>query len=747
MRLREGRPFPLGATWDGLGVNFALFSAHATKVELCLFDAKGERELERIVMPEYTDEVFHCYLPDARPGTVYGYRVHGPYEPENGHRFNPNKLLLDPYAKGLVGALKWDPSHFGYQMESGDDLSFDERDSAPFMPKSRVVDPAFTWGHDRRPNIPWADTIFYETHVKGFTKLHPALPEELRGTYAGMGQPEIVDYIKSLGVTSVELLPVHSFVQDQHLTDKGLTNYWGYNTIGFFAPELRYSASGSLSEFKEMVARLHDAGLEVILDVVYNHTAEGNEKGPTLSFKGIDNASYYRLIDNDRRYYVNETGTGNTVNLSHPRVLQMVTDSLRYWVQEMHVDGFRFDLATILGREPYGFDEGGGFLDSCRQDPILSSVKLIAEPWDIGPGGYQVGGFPPGWAEWNDKFRDTVREYWKGDEGKLPDMATRLTASGDAFNKRGRRPWSSVNFVTAHDGFCLHDLVSYNEKHNEANGEDGRDGHSDNKSWNCGAEGPTDDAEINRLRERQKRNFLATLLLSQGTPMILAGDELGRTQEGNNNTYCQDNELNWVNWEGIGEDGEALINFTRKLLTLRKSLPILRRGQFLTGRVNEELDVKDVAWISPTGKPMEDHEWEDASARCLGMLLDGRARATGLHRPAMDITALLVANAHHDVVGFTLPQVVGGTTWHCLMDTNLPEGVEIESFDSGQEYLVTGRSALLFALEPEDGDSIALRQTLRALRGLTERPVMGLPKSDENSEETSEEEAKEGGAG
>lgn len=741
MRLREGRPFPLGATWDGLGVNFALFSAHATKVELCLFDAKGERELERIVMPEYTDEVWHCYLPDARPGTVYGYRVHGPYEPENGHRFNPNKLLLDPYAKGLVGALTWDPSHFGYQMEGGDDLSFDERDSAPFMPKSRVVDPAFTWGQDRRPNIAWADTIFYETHVKGFTKLHPALPEELRGTYAGMGQPEIVNYIRSLGVTSVELLPVHSFVQDQHLTDKGLANYWGYNTIGFFAPELRYSASGSLAEFKEMVARLHDAGLEVILDVVYNHTAEGNEKGPTLSFKGIDNASYYRLIPDQKRYYINETGTGNTVNLSHPRVLQMVTDSLRYWVQEMHVDGFRFDLATILGREPYGFDEGGGFLDSCRQDPVLSSVKLIAEPWDIGPGGYQVGGFPPGWAEWNDKFRDTVREYWKGDEGKLPDMATRLTASGDAFNKRGRRPWSSVNFVTAHDGFCLHDLVSYNEKHNDANGEEGRDGHSDNKSWNCGAEGPTDDPEINKLRERQKRNFLATLLLSQGTPMILAGDELGRTQEGNNNTYCQDNELNWVNWEGIGEDGESLINFTRKLITLRKSLPILRRGRFLTGRVNEELDVKDVAWISPTGKPMEDHEWEDASAKCLGMLLDGRARATGLHRPTMDITALLVVNAHHDVVGFTLPEVVGGTTWHCLMDTNLPEGVEIESFETGQEYLVTGRSALLFALEPEDGDSIALRQTLRALRGLTERPVMGLPSSPAPAaEEKGEEE-------
>jgi hypothetical protein len=437
-RVQEGQPFPLGATWDGLGVNFALFSANATKVELCLFDDRGEREIERIELPEYTDEVWHCYLPEARPGTVYAYRVHGPFAPEEGHRFNPNKLVLDPYAKSLVGEIRWDKAHFAYDQDSPDkDLSYDERDSAPFMPKCRVIDPAFTWGRDRAPAVPWDRTIFYETHVKGFTKLHPAVPEKLRGTYAGPEHQAVVDYIKSLGVTSVELLPVHAFVQDQHLADKGLANYWGYNTICFFAPSRRYASvpDFAFSEFKEMVAHLHDAGLEVILDVVYNHTAEGNELGPTLSFKGIDNASYYRLIPDQKRYYINETGTGNTVNLSHPRVLQMVTDSLRYWVQEMHVDGFRFDLATILGREPYGFDEGGGFLDSCRQDPVLSSVKLIAEPWDIGPGGYQVGGFPPGWAEWNDKFRDTVREYWKGDAGKLADLATRLTASGDCLQQ------------------------------------------------------------------------------------------------------------------------------------------------------------------------------------------------------------------------------------------------------------------------------------------------------------------------
>ncbi|HJU12336.1 MAG TPA: glycogen debranching protein GlgX, partial [Candidatus Binataceae bacterium] len=504
-RITEGSPQFLGATWDGLGVNFALFSAHATKVELCLFDADGTQEIARIELPEYTDEIWHGYLPEARPGTIYGYRVHGPYEPEAGHRFNPNKLVLDPYAKGLAGQLKWGPEIFAYTLEAKDeDLSFDQRDSAQVMPKCRVVDPAFTWARDRKPMIPWESTIVFETHVKGFTRLHPAVPEDLRGTLAGFARKEIIDYIKSLGVTSVELLPIHAFVDDGHLLDKGLTNYWGYNSIGFFSPEPRYFATGMIAEFKQMVAHLHDAGLEVILDVVYNHTAEGNERGPTLSFKGIDNASYYRLLPDKPRYYINDTGTGNTLNLSHPRVLQMVTDSLRYWVTEMHVDGFRFDLATILGREPYGFDQGGGFLDSCRQDPVLNQVKLIAEPWDCGPGGYQVGSFPPGWAEWNDRYRDTVRSFWKGDANKAADLASRLAGSADLFNHRGRKPWASINFITAHDGFTLNDLVSYNEKHNEANGENNQDGTTNNLSWNCGAEGPTESPEINALRERQK---------------------------------------------------------------------------------------------------------------------------------------------------------------------------------------------------------------------------------------------------
>ncbi len=517
-RLREGLPNPLGATWTGLGVNFALFSAHATKVELCLFDDDGATEIERIALPEYTDEVWHGFLPDARPGTIYAYRVYGPYEPANGHRFNPNKLLLDPYAKALHGKLEWNPALFGYTMESGDDLTFDERDSARFMPKCRVVDPAFTWGDDRPPRTAWERTIVYELHVRGYTMLHPEVPEFLRGTFRGLTDPAVLDHIRRLGVTAVELLPVHQFIDDSHLLDKGLVNYWGYNSISFFALARRYASvpDFAFAEFKEMVARFHQAGIEVILDVVYNHTAEGNELGPTLSFKGIDNASYYRLLPDQPRYFINDTGTGNTLNLSHQRVLQMVTDSLRYWVQEMHVDGFRFDLGTILAREPYGFDEGGGFLDSCRQDPILSSVKLIAEPWDCGPGGYQVGGFPPGWAEWNDRYRDTVRAYWKGDEGTLAELAARITASSDLFNRRGRKPWASVNFITAHDGFTLNDLVSYNDKHNEANGEDNRDGHSDNRSWNHGVEGPTDDPEIVELRERQKRNMLATLLLVAG---------------------------------------------------------------------------------------------------------------------------------------------------------------------------------------------------------------------------------------
>ncbi len=698
-RIREGRPFPLGATWDGLGVNFALFSAHATKVELCLFDADGERELERIELPEYTDEVWHGYLRDGRPGMVYGYRVHGPYEPAAGHRFNPNKLLLDPYAKQLVGDLVWDDALFGYTIGAPDkDLSFDERDSARFMPKCRVIDPAFTWGHDRRPEVPWERTILYETHVRGYTMRHPAVPEELRGTFSGLMEREVTDYIRDLGVTAIEFLPIHAFVDDSYLVDRGLRNYWGYNTIGFFAPHPLYLATPNVNEIKEVVAHFHDAGIEVILDVVYNHTAEGNELGPTLSMKGIDNASYYRLAP-DPRHYINDTGTGNTVNLSHPRVLQMVTDSLRYWATEMRVDGFRFDLATILGREPYGFDEGGGFLDTCRQDPVLSQVKLIAEPWDCGPGGYQVGRFSPGWAEWNDRFRDTVRAFWKGDEGMLPELAKRITASGDLFNMRGRKPWASVNFITAHDGFTLNDLVSYDDKHNEANGEDNRDGHSDNLSWNCGTEGPTDDPEILALRQRQMRNLLATLLLSQGTPMLLAGDEFARTQGGNNNAYCQDNEIGWVDWE-IDAPGADLQAFTRRLIAVRQSHPLLRRSRFLTGNYNDELDVKDVTWLTPAGTEMDQEHWEDANAKCMGVLMDGRAQPTGIRRKGMDATLLLVFNAYHDVVNFTLPDWVGGRGWKRLVDTNDPELDEAE-LDFGHDYEVTGRSLLLFELLPE----------------------------------------------
>ena len=701
-RIVEGQPFPLGATWNGRGVNFALFSANATKVELCLFDKNGVREIERITLPEYTDEVWHVFLPDLEPGAIYGYRVHGPYEPQSGHRFNPNKLLLDPYAKAHVGALRWHPAVFGYTIGSPEgDLSFDTRDSTRYVPRCRVVDQTFAWHHPLRDRerVPRERTILYETHVRGYTIRHPDVPPEERGTFAGLAQTPVLEYIRGLGVTSVELLPVHTFVNDSHLLDRGLVNYWGYNTIGFFAPDPRYSvgAHGSIDEFKNMVDRFHQAGLEIILDVVYNHTAEGSELGPTLSFRGIDNASYYRLPD-EKRYYINDTGTGNTLNLSHPRVLQMVTDSLRYWVLEMGVDGFRFDLATILGREPYGFDEGGGFLDSCRQDPILSSVKLIAEPWDCGPGGYQVGGFPPGWAEWNDRFRDTTRAWWKGDEARAADLATRLCASGDRFNRRGRRPWSSVNFVTAHDGFTLHDLVSYNERHNEANGEDNRDGHGDNLSWNCGAEGPTDDAHIRALRERQKRNFLATLLLSQGTPMLLAGDEFGRTQRGNNNAYCQDNEISWVDWEGIDDVGRALADFVRKLTALRHALPVLRRNRFLIGEHNETLDVTDVEWISPAGVPLASGQWDDAAMRCFGMLIDGRSQTSGIMRLASDATMLIVLNAYHDMVEFTLPSVPGKDQWSCLIDTNMPVRDELPEFEAGDVYQVTGRSLLLFAL-------------------------------------------------
>jgi glycogen operon protein len=700
-RVQEGLPFPLGATWDGLGVNFALFSAHATKVELCLFDEYGQTELERIELPEYTDEVWHGYLPEARPGTTYGYRVHGPYEPKAGHRFNSNKLLLDPYAKQIVGEVNWDPALFGYTIGSAEkDLSFDERDSAPFVPKSRVIDPAFTWGYEQRPRVPWDRTIFYETHLRGYTMRHPAVPPELRGTFSGMMNHEVIDYIRRLGVTSVELLPIHAFVDDSYLVEKSLRNYWGYNTIGFFAPQPRYLAGPFLNEVKEMVAQYHHAGIEVILDVVYNHTAEGNELGPTLSFKGIDNASYYRLAP-DPRHYINDTGTGNTVNLSHQRVLQMVADSLRYWAQEMRVDGFRFDLATILAREPYGFDEGGGFLDACRQDPVLSAVKLIAEPWDCGPGGYQVGRFSPGWAEWNDRYRDTVRAYWKGDSGKVPELASRMAASAELFNKRGRKPWASVNFITAHDGFTLNDLVSYNDKHNEANGEGNRDGHSHNLSWNHGVEGPTDDKQIRALRFRQMRNLLATLFFSQGTPMLLAGDEFARTQKGNNNAYAQDNEISWVDWETIDDDAKALIEFTRRLIAVLRQQPMLRRSRFLTGAYNEELGVKDATWLSPDGNEMSSEQWNDGNTRCLGVVLDGRAQPTGIRRKGSDRTLLLVLNAHHDLVRFKLVDVPGGKGWHCLIDTNQPGLDETPIFKFGTDYEVTGRSLLLFELAPE----------------------------------------------
>jgi len=698
-RLREGLPFPLGATWDGLGVNFALFSAHASKVELCLFDPSGRTELERIELPEYTDEIWHGYLPDAHPGLIYGYRVHGPYAPDAGHRFNPHKLLIDPYAKQLVGQLRWSEALFGYRIGARDgDLSFDKRDSASHVPKSKVIDPAFTWGRDRLPRVPWERTILYETHVRGYTMRHPAVPPALRGTFAGLMVGEVVEHLRSLGVSSIELLPIHAFVNDQHLLHKGLNNYWGYNSIAFFAPHPRYLANGKVGEFKEMVTHLHDAGLEVILDVVYNHTAEGNELGPTLSMRGIDNATYYRLRPDARRYYINDSGTGNTLDLSHPCVLQMVTDSLRYWATDMHVDGFRFDLATILGRRPEGFDERHSFLVACRQDPVLRQLKLIAEPWDCGPGGYQLGHFPPGWVEWNDRFRDTVRAFWKGDDDQLADFASRLSASADLFHQRGRRSYASLNFVTAHDGFTLHDLVSYNHKHNEANDENNQDGTDHNLSWNHGVEGPTADPEIRALRLRQMRNFIATLLLAQGTPMLVAGDEFARTQHGNNNAYCQDSEIGWVDWN-LDEDGAALLAFARRAIRLRLAYPILRRGRFLVGAYNEELGVKDVTWLSPGGNEMTTEQWHDPHGRCLGMLMDGRAQPTGIHRAGADVTLLLIVNAHHDLVNFRLPSVPEGVHWVCLLDTNQAPASAAHTFEFDTDYAVTGRSLLLFELK------------------------------------------------
>jgi isoamylase len=695
-RVREGHSLAHGAIWDGKGTNFTLFSAHATKVEICLFDSVGETELERIALPEYTDQIWHGYIPDVHPSNVYAMRVHGPYEPHAGHRFNPNKLVLAPYARAHLGEVKWDPAVFGYTIGATDeDLSFDERDSAPFMPKCVVVDPNFDWkGQPRKGGVPWDRTIIYEAHVKGFTKLHPGVAARRRGTYAGLGTREVVDYVKSLGITSIELLPIHTFVNDSHLLEKGLTNYWGYNSIGFFAPDPRYASEPEqcLREFKEMVANFHEAGLEVILDVVYNHTAEGNERGPTLSFKGIDNASYYRL-QSDKRYYVNDTGTGNTVNLSNPNVIEMVTDSLRYWVNELHVDGFRFDLGTILAREPDGFDNESGFLKACHQDPVLRTVKLIAEPWDCGPGGYQVGGFPPGWAEWNDRYRDTVRDYWKGD-ASASAVAHRLCASADIFNRLGRRPSASVNFVTAHDGFTLADVVSYNEKHNEANGEGNNDGTSANRSWNCGAEGPSDEPEIQALRQRQIRNMLATLLLSQGTPMVLAGDEFERTQGGNNNAYCQDNPVSWVNWE-LADKNSALLDFFRRLCALRAKYPVLRRNRFLTGSYDEELEIMDLKWINASGAEMAPEEWGDQRMKCFGMLMDGRARPTGLRQRGTEAAMLILFNSHHDLVNFTLPEYPDGESWDRILDTHVVNEEVAYKGKTGDVYGVTGRSLVL----------------------------------------------------
>lgn len=674
-RVWPGRPYPLGATWDGSGTNFALFSAHAEKVELCLFDDSGLKEIERITVPELTHEIWHVYLPDARPGQLYGYRVHGPYEPEAGHRFNANKLLIDPYAKALSGSIEWHDALFGYTIgDKAADLSFDKRDSAPYIPKCQVIDPAFTWG--RRPEQrPWHETVIYEMHVRGFTKRHPEVPEAAQGTFAGLASAPAVDYLRDLGVTAVELLPVHAFVQDRHLIERGLRNYWGYNTIGFLAPNPEYLGPDGFNSFKMFVQQMHDADIEVILDVVFNHTAEGNHMGPTLSFRGIDNKSYYYLMEGDARHYNDFTGTGNALELRHPYVLRMVMDSLRYWVEEMGVDGFRFDLATTLARVDGVYSEHASFLDAVAQDPVLSTVKLIAEPWDTGDGGYQVGNFPPGWAEWNDQYRDCVRRLWKGDEGELAPFASRFSASADIFNRRGRRSWSSINFITAHDGFTLRDLVSYNEKHNEANKEDSRDGTDNNCSWNCGVEGPTDDPEINRLRNRQMRNFLTTLLLSQGVPMLVAGDEFGRTQGGNNNAYCQDSEISWLDWDGIDDEGQALIAFTRKLIALRRDHIVFHRDRFFHGQIIAGTDEKDVVWLRPDGEEMSEEDWGQAKA--LAARLSGEAGLTHLTEQGEqepDDTFLVLFNASQDAVTFRIADTPAGSRWAVVLDTNDEDG-------------------------------------------------------------------------
>jgi glycogen operon protein len=672
LRIWPGKPYPLGATWDGVGTNFSVFSEVAERIELCLFDAEGRET--HADLPETTAFIFHGYLPNIGPGQRYGYRVHGPWDPENGHRCNPNKLLLDPYGKAVEGQVRWDEAVFPYRFNEPD-TSRNDADSAPFMPKSVIISPYFDWGSDHPPHTPWHETIIYETHVKGFTMRHPGVPENLRGTYAGMAHPAAIKYLRELGVTAVELLPVHQFIHSKHLLDRGLRNYWGYDSIAFFSPHNEYAASGDLgqqvTEFKQMVRCLHDEGIEVILDVVYNHTAEGSHLGPVLSMKGIDNTAYYRTMPGQARYYKDYTGTGNSLHMRHPHVLQMIMDSLRYWLLEMHVDGFRFDLAATLARELHDVDRLSAFFDIIQQDPVISQVKLIAEPWDIGEGGYQVGNFPSLWSEWNGRYRDVVRDFWRGTDQTLDDFATRLTGSSDLYAANGRRPYASINFITAHDGFTLRDLVSYNEKHNEANMEDNNDGADDNRSWNGGAEGPTDDEGIEQLRSRQQRNFLTTLFLSQGVPMMLGGDEFGRTQHGNNNGYAQDNELSWFDWENM-DDG--LRAFVARVIRFRKAHPNFQRRRWFHGRNVRGSGVSDIGWFKPDGQPMTDADWQEGRARTIGVFLNGKAIPTPDHRgePVVDDSFYILFNAHYETMNFRLPTDQWGSRWEKILDTNEP---------------------------------------------------------------------------
>ena len=706
LRVWPGRPYPLGATWDGRGVNIALYSENATRVELCLFESAGAPESERVFLPEQTDYVWHGYFPDLRPGALYGFRVHGPYDPERGHRFNPHKVLLDPYAREVIPLTRWGDEMFGYDVaDPTRDLSFDSRDNATLAPLGVVIDSAFTWGDDRPPRTPPHKTVLYELHVKGFTQRHPLVPPALRGSYAALGSDPILRHFERLGVTAVELLPVHLHLDDRQLVDRGLCNYWGYNTLAFFAPEVRYQSRGPVSnavrEFKTMVRNLHSAGIEVILDVVYNHTGEGNHLGPTVSFRGIDNASYYRVNPQQRRYYIDYTGCGNTLNVSNPRVLQLIMDSLRYWVLEMHVDGFRFDLASTLARELHEVDKLGAFFDIIHQDPVLSQVKLIAEPWDLGEGGYQVGNFPVGWSEWNGKYRDCVRRFWKGDGGIISEFATRLSGSSDLYAWSSRRPHASINFVTCHDGFTLHDLVSYNEKHNLANGEFNQDGTSDNLSWNCGVEGATDDPRIRHLRERKKRNFLATLMISQGIPMLLAGDEFGQTQRGNNNAYCQDNEISWLNWDHNPEQA-GLLAFTRELLAFWKGQPVLQQRRFFHGRDIRGSKNCPIDWYEPSGLQMSHSSWHTGYAKCLGMLLRGGDLDVNEYGESISGDTLLVLfNADHELnLPFTLPVLDPRGHWIVVCDTWLPEWHGRKRWKGGKPYQLRACSLVIFRYVP-----------------------------------------------